>query len=166
MQLYDIIFWKSLEINNGKNMINYTFTKFAMITNHLQPIIFAYLIYQIKTLNNLNVIILSIYTLFSLFYSTYVYNKLDYTLVTDESSPALYWKWNYFDYSNILYGLFLLSLISVSLELDYPLNIIISIINTLSFMFSFYYYKRSNIGRMWCVIAAYVPLFLIILQIK
>ena len=91
MQIYDVIFW----LNQSNNNINYIFTKIAMITNYLQPIILSYLISQHYKLNNLTTIILLLYVIYGLYYCINSFNKIDYTLVSKDSKPVLDWKWNY-----------------------------------------------------------------------
>jgi hypothetical protein len=157
MQLYDYIFWK----NQKKNNINYITTKIAILSNHLQPIILALLIYFIqKKLNNLSLIIIIIYSIYSLYYTIKYWNNINYTLVEKISRPSLYWRWNHMEKNNILYILFLLSLSISSFEnFNYPSNIILLFINIISFIFSFIFFdKIHSIGRFWCYFASYVPL--------
>jgi hypothetical protein len=165
MQIYDVIFWKSLQQNGGKTNINFTFTKIAMITNHLQPIILAYLINTIIPLNNLSKFTIYVYSILIAIYSIFVFNKISYTIVTEESSPSLYWEWNNMDNGYIIYGIFLLTLCILSLQLVYPMNIFLLMINLVTFFLSQYKYKQSNIGRFWCNFAAYVPFVLLIFEI-
>lgn len=169
MQVYDIIFWASLDKKLGMN-VNYTFTKVAMITNHLQPIILAYLVNKIIPLNNISLSILFIYSVVALIYSIDAYKLIDYTIVSEESKPSLHWRWNTIINSSIkpeiIYGLFLLSLSVISLQLPAPMNIIMLFVNLFTFIFSLYNYKNTYVGRMWCYIAAYVPILLIGLSNK
>jgi hypothetical protein len=162
MQLYDWIFWENLSENN----INYIFTKIAMISNHLQPIILALLIYIIHgKLGNFSQIAIIIYSIASLLYSINAYNNINYTLVTDKSKPSLYWQWNDQPYSEITYALFLISIGILCYEnFNYPINLIFFLINIISFFFASFYYKGKNVGRFWCYFASYVPLFVLLLQ--
>jgi len=161
MQIYDWIFWENL----NKSKINYIFTKIAMISNHLQPIIYALLInYLIKPIDGSSIFVLILYSIYAFIYSVYYWNQIDYTLVSKESSPALYWKWNFFKGAEILYLLFLISLSFTSLNLVYPLNYIMVLINIISFFFSLYVFKKEIVGQLWCVIASYIPVFLIFLE--
>jgi hypothetical protein len=165
MQIYDIIFWKSLEKNNGKTNINFVFTKIAMITNHLQPIILAYLINTIIPLNNLSRFTVYVYSVLIFIYSIQIFDKISYTVVTEKSSPSLYWEWNNMDNGYIVYAMFLLTICVLSLELVYPMNMFLLIINLFTFFLSKYTYKVTNIGRFWCNFAAYLPLILLIFEI-
>lgn len=157
MQIYDWIFWLNQETNN----MNYTMTKMAMITNHLQPIVFALLIYFY--LGRLNPIII-FYIIVSLLYSIKAFTQINYTLVTKRSRPSLFWEWNYLEGSNIIYFVFLITLCLLSLELAYPLNYIILFINIITFFFSLYHYKTTASGRMWCYFASYIPIILFFYQ--
>lgn len=162
MQAYDWIFWE----NQEKNNINYIFTKIAMITNHLQPIVLGLLIYFFtKKIGYNSIIILLIYTFFVSIYSYTNFDKIDYTLTTKEvindNKSLLYWKWNYFPGSGILYFLFIFSLLIISLEnFKSPLNYILVFINLASFFFA--KIKNHYIGERWCEFASYIPLLLLI----
>jgi len=165
MQIYDVIFWKSLNQNSGKTNMNFTFTKIAMITNHLQPIVLAYLINTIIPLNNLSKFTIYVYSILISIYSIMSFNQISYTIVTEESSSSLYWEWNNMDRGYIVYGVFLLTFCVLSLQLVYPINMFLLIINLFTFFLSRYKYKQSNIGRFWCNFAAYVPFVLLIFEI-
>ena len=165
MQIYDVIFWKSLQENNGKTNINFIFTKIAMITNHLQPIVLAYLINTIIPLNDLSKFTIYFYSVLISVYSIMSFNKISYTIVTEESSPSLYWEWNNMDRGYLVYGIFLLTFCVLSLQLVYPMNMFLLIINLFTFFLARYKYKQSNIGRFWCNFAAYVPFVLLIFEI-
>lgn len=163
MQYYDVIFW----LNQKKNTTNFITTKLAMITNHLQPIVYAYLISKQFTISIYNKTLLFIYTAFAIFYSINAYKKIDYTLVTKQTSPVLFWEWNYLIESNSdgLYAIFLLVLILFSLELPYPFNWMMVILNTASYLFSRFTMKREVVGKYWCILASYAPLAFIIAEL-
>lgn len=168
MQIYDAIFWWSLNDKDGKNKTNYWVTKVAMITNHLQPLVLAYLANRYIPLNNITRIVLYVYIFMISVYSVEAFNKITYTVVTKESAPALYWEWNMLQnstfYSPLVYTIFLSVLSLISLHFPYPINYIMLIINLATFFFSKYTYKNLEIGRMWCHIAAYVPVFLLFIE--
>lgn len=164
MQVYDWIFWESLKYNNGENTTNYIFTKIAMISNHLQPIVLASLVNQVYPLNETSKLVLLVYSIFSILYSVNAYQRLQYTTVTERSTPVLDWQWNSFEYTKPLYTLFVLSFILTSLNLPYPLNYLMVLINIATYSFSYYSYKNTAIGKGWCFISCYVPLFLLLVQ--
>lgn len=156
MQLYDYIFWNNLTKNN----INYIFTKIAMITNHLQPIILALAIIYIKKdkLFNIEKISLASYTIIAIIYTIYYWNDINYTLITDESKPSLYWEWNDKDGNILLYLLYLITmLLLLYYHFTFPSNIILIVLFILSFLFSgFYYFKNKAVGRFWCYYAPFI----------
>lgn len=91
-------------------------------------------------------------------------------MVTEKSSPGLYWQWNDLDNLSIsnefVYAIFLTTISVLSLQLFYPINIFLFAINIFTFFFSKYSYKNTEIGRMWCRIAAYIPLILIVFELN
>jgi len=161
MQLYDWIFWKTQDPGNNTNKIT---TKIAMISNHLQPIVCSYLISQDFNLSSSTKISLVIYTIYALYYSYNIFNKLTYTIVSEKSSPALDWEWNSYKGSTLMYSLFLSTLSLIALDLPYPVNILLLIINIGTWTFSKYQYKRANVGHMWCLMASYIPLLLLVIE--
>jgi hypothetical protein len=155
MQWYDAIFWAT-----GESRINYVFTKIAMITNHLQPLVLFYLISQNVEMTYISKTLLVIYSIYALIYSIYAFKTVDYTVVTDLSSPTLDWKWNNLPGAQIMYFLFLMVFALVSLNIPGILGLVMLMINFGTFFFSYYTFKRENIGQMWCIISAYVPIVL------
>jgi hypothetical protein len=170
MQIYDAIFWRSLKDNNGENKINFIFTKIAMITNHLQPIVLAFLIGSLFPLNDLSKMMLYSYIIVVGIYSIIAFNKISYTQVSKTSTPSLHWQWNTLDLENsiinptFVYALFLATVCVICLQLPNPISYIMILINLSTFFFSKFKYKNTEIGRMWCHIAVYAPLFLLLLQ--
>lgn len=164
MQVYDWIFWLNPFTNQENLNINFIFTKIAMISNHLQPIILALVVSLYTKLNYFTKLTVFIYTIVALFYSIYAYNKITYTVVTDKSSPALEWEWNNLPGAFYFYALFLFTFCVVSFNLPFPFNYILFFINIATFTFSYYTLKKNIIGRIWCKIVAYIPLLFIIIQ--
>jgi hypothetical protein len=158
MQLYDWIFWE----NQMENRVNYITTKIAMITNHLQPIVLAFLVNRVYPLDGLTKAVMLSYVMTSILYSADVYGRISYTLVSKESYPSLYWEWNDMPWSVPFYGLFLLSFMLTCSNLPAPTSYILMALNVLTFAFSYYTYKKTTIGKGWCYIAAHVPLLLLI----
>jgi hypothetical protein len=161
MQWFDTIFW----LNQTENFTNFAFTKIAMIANHLQPLALAYFVSLHFKLSDITKISLLVYTIYAIFYSAYAFNQIKYTLVTEKSKPVLDWEWNSLDGGTVMYALFLLSFSLVALDLPYPLNYLLLVINIGSFVLSYYQSKRENIGKFWCILAAYVPLLIVIIEI-
>jgi hypothetical protein len=184
MQFLDIIFWNNQNIQDPRQaQVNWITTKVAMVVNHLQPIILAYLIYIYKgSLGKLSNIILPIYIIAISIYSFNSYNKIKYTLQEDVSirdvndllfvnpeddytRTSLKWDWNIQRHSLIVYIIFLSTLLILAYEnFSYPFNIVLAFINIFTFVLSAYYYKGRSLGRFWCKFAAWVPLFFILIH--
>ena len=171
MQFFDIIFWENQNIKDEKQeKINYITTKIAMMANHLQPIVLALLIYLFTgKLGKSSQIIIIIYTIFITYFTILTYKKINYTVVkeisvryTNEIKPSLYWQWgNKINISFIIF--FLISGFILFYEnFKYPLNIFSIFIGGLIFILSAYYYKRTLMGRFWCKVVAFMPIFFIL----
>jgi hypothetical protein len=177
MQLFDMIFWSTQNITNeSQRRINYITTKIAMFVNHSQPLVFAYIKYYfLGKLGILSLSMLLIYTLVMSIYTYYAYNKVNYTLVQQgyiktfnnvdtQIRPYLNWEWNHQPYAIFVYIIFLLTVIILSYEnLPNPFNKILAVIYLLTYLFSNYYFKGLSIGRWWCKICAFIPMFFIML---
>ncbi len=184
MQFLDIIFWNNQNIQDPKQArINWITTKIAMFVNHLQPIILAYLIYIYKgSVGRLSKMILPIYIISISIYTFNAYNNINYTLQEkvsirdindlffpypddDYIRPSLKWDWNIQRHSLIVYIIFLSTLLILAYEnFSYPFNIVLSFINLFTFVLSAFYYKGRSLGRFWCKLAAWVPLFFILIH--
>lgn len=184
MQFLDMIFWSHQNVKDPDvSRINYITTKVAMFANHLQPIVLGLLIYMYKqSLGYFSQVILPIYALTIIIYTSNVYDKIKYTLqeevsIKDTSDlffpnadddyvrQSLKWEWNYQENSLIVYLVFLATLAILSYEnFKYPFNIVLTFINIFTFVLSAYYYKGKSVGRFWCKFAAWVPLFFIIIH--
>ena len=160
MQWYDIVFW----LNQRENATNYVFTKIAMITNHLQPIVFAALVSMYIPLHNITKVVILVYAICAVLYSYHVFHQIDYTLVTQRSHPVLEWQWTTRRGGLMFYVLFIIAFTCIALELPYPLNYIMVTINFGTLILSYYSSKRETFGKQWCVIAAYIPLLLVFVE--
>lgn len=163
MQLLDYIFW----LNQEKNRINFTFTKIAMIINHLQPIVLGLAIYYFNGKLKVNSkSLLIIYSFIAIFYSISIYDEIDYTLkekTPDKKHTTLYWQWNRKNNNMIVYFTFICVLSLLAYEnLSYPINIIMVFINIFTYILASD--KVRSIGRMWCNISSFVPLFLLYIE--
>ena len=161
MQLYDLIFWKNL----SQNDINYWFTKIAMLTNHLQPIVLALLIIYVgkRELSRVTICSVVLYSIVAMIYSVQAWFKLDYTLVDADSTPSLNWQWNHMPNYFLVYTCYLVAFILLMHDgFDWPLNWMMIIICLVSFVLSYHYYKgKTAVGRFWCYFASYIPLLLV-----
>jgi uncharacterized membrane protein YqjE len=174
MQLFDIIFWSNQNMQDEiQAKRNYITTKIAMFANHLQPIVFAVLIYVFTNrLGKISNNIIIIYAIAISFYTFTAYQNIKYTLVenthvgnSNKIQPALKWEWNLQNNCVFVYSIFLLTLCILSYEnFKYPLNVTLSFISVFTFALSTHFYKSQFEGRFWCKIAAYIPLIFLIIQ--
>ena len=166
MQLFDYIFWKNQECN----IINKTSTKFAIIFNHLQPIILYLLIkYYGYQQSKLSTIIIILYIIVAIKYTSDIWPNIN----CDQKEPVccslvkndiIYWQWND-QYNNLsIYILFLLSLVVSSFDLQNKQNqIIFSFASVITFFVSLKIPKlNQSSGRIWCYMASLIPLFIYI----
>jgi hypothetical protein len=158
MQLYDYIFW-----TQQQNYINKLTTKIAMISNHLQPIVlFLVILYFKGDVDSISKILVLIYSIVISIYSVEIWDKLTFTGVTEQSKPSLYWVWNHGNYSQMVYTIFLITILTVLFNnLNEPLSYITSAGGLLMFLFTFFKYKSQMAGgRFWCYFTSLFPLFL------
>ena len=164
MQLFDYIFW-----TNYRNQTNKTFTKIATIVNHLQPIVLAILIYTFsknssERLSSFSKYLTYFYSIIILLYTINIWNSLEYTEVTEKSSPSLFWKWNAGENAGFVYSVFLITLIILFYSNLPNIGIFVSIITAMSFFLSFFKYQiQISTGRFWCYFAAFAPLIFLLL---
>jgi hypothetical protein len=163
MQLFDAIFW-NFPIHTKINEIA---TKFAILFNHLQPIILYLLIYYYNkgNIHPDSKTLIQIYCILIIIYTLSVWKKVKYTVVTSRSSPSLDWEWNHqFGYL-FVYFVFLITLILLFYQNVKHGGKLAAILTLISFLFSFYKYQSKNItGRFWCYFASFAPLLFLLLK--
>jgi hypothetical protein len=170
MQIFDYIFWT----NPPPSPLNKKATLLAMIFNHLQPIVLFLLLLKFGILpSRLAYTLISLYTICIIIYSYYGYigleesEKYTYTykdLTNDSNIKGLYWKWNHFRYSSVMYLLFLVTLTVLMLELKGRIGVVGGILAVATFLYSFYKYQTiGSTGRMWCKIVAIAPIIFLML---
>ena len=157
MQLWDYIFWAY----PGQNVVNAFFTKVAMVSNHLQPLVLIALLSTRQQVGMLSAVLGTIYGVLGGLYTIVHWNDTSYTVVTSQSYPSLYWEWNTLTGALLVYALYMASLL-VTFYQHYtsPLNWILMATTLGSFVFAWYYYKGKSVGRFWCYFAAFMPLLL------
>lgn len=168
MQLFDWILWSNQDITDPHQAsLNYKTTKIAMFFNHLQPIVFGYLIYLYQgSLGDISKYILGLYVFAITLYTIDTYNKIDYTGVSNDKRPSLEWDWNANRYSLVVYLIFLAALCILSYQnFEYPLNILLAFLSVFTFLLSKAYYKSKTIGRFWCKMTAFTPLLIMIMGV-
>jgi hypothetical protein len=118
-----------------------------------------------KKLNTITKSILGLYAVTAIIYSINNWDNLQGTQKTAESGDSLNWTWNHFAYSELLYALFLLSLVILIYTnfSDKGLRIISVLLVLITFFFSTWKYQiKLSTGRFWCYFASLVPIIYLI----
>jgi hypothetical protein len=160
MQLYDYIFWN----NPPPSSTNYNTTKLAMLTNNFNPVIIALIIIYFKnSINNTSKSITILYFIIILFYSIYSFNKIKYTYKQPISKDSLYWEWNHLKNYQIMYILYLVTVIYLLYKnINKPLSYILIFMIVFSYVFSYFKHTiEESTGRFWCYYASFIPLFIL-----
>jgi hypothetical protein len=153
VQLYDWILWE-----NQENNINYIISKIQMLHVNLEPLVLAYLLYNLngKLADNSSMITL-LYGFVFCIYLIIMFNSFKYTPIENN---RLQWKWTE-DPTKILYILYVSAFVILGYEnLHAPKNIAFVILSIAAVLFGIYY-KNEGAGRYWCKFGAYAPLALI-----
>ena len=151
MQLFDWTFWTypppSLE--------NRVATKLAIIFNHLQPLVFALLVwvylYYPKALPKKSQWLVVFYIAVAFIYTAYVWGKIEYT-DNNPNSSGLLWKWNHQPGSYVMYIVFfiVLSLLILHNLTGYR-RVMFLVLFTGTYIFSaIKHWVPDDVGRMWC----------------
>ena len=158
MQLIEFFLWRNQECNETNKWLSVA----GMLLNHLQPLVLFLAVMYFKggSINKqyrkIMIAIVLVYIAVIIPYSIEFF-KTD--MCTDKSIPNndhLIWDWNNMKYAQIVYFIFLLSL----LIFGYPVNKIFSAIILIFFIISNLIYGNQNVvGSMWCFFAAFAPLF-------
>jgi len=164
MQLIEYLLWKHQECDQyNKNL-----TIAGMVLNHLQPLVlFLAVILFNKNIpsNNLKIMIMAviIYVIIIIPYSLQF--KKNCTLKCKESNNHLVWRWNHMNRAEVVYIIFLISMMVITF-LGMPAhNILYSIITLLTFVISAVIYGKQQVaGALWCFIAAFTPLVYFVTQ--
>jgi hypothetical protein len=168
MQLYDAIFWNYPPINKSFSKTNEIATKFAIIFNHLQPIVLYLLIYYYNKgkIDKSSKWLTLFYTIVIIIYTLNLWNKVKYTKVTERSSPSLDWEWNHQFGAPFVYFIFLITLIVLFYQNVKIGGKLAAFLTLISFLFSLYKYQiKANTGRFWCFFSAYAPLLFLIYSV-
>jgi len=164
IQLMEYLFWK----NNSCNLFNIELSNIGSVLNHIQPILlYLAILYFNKTLDekkkNILNLVIGLYIIGLLTYSNQIY-PLNCTIVTPESYPYLQWSWFYKKYATIFYLLFpitMLILFYIGIPEPYNLYLFVLCLGSLVGSYLIYNNKRAS-GNIWCWIAAFVPILLVI----
>jgi hypothetical protein len=161
MQFVEYVLWNNLTCN----LTNKITTFIAIILNATQPIILAMLLlYNYKLPNKTNII------LFTIVYSItmLMYNLQMKSLCTlKNNSNNLEWKWHSLYMNWVAYGIYLLYVSYLILNIPFNWNIILLSLILFSYLISIYiYWDTHNIGSMWCFFGAFFPILWYFLKIS
>lgn len=159
MQLIDYIAFRNLTCSST----NKTATRAGILINHLEPIVlYAALLATGAQLPSFVHFTVVMYIMAASWYVSKALSKVTCTKVSCQSEPYLFWEWNDLPGKSIVYGLFLLVLVLLSV---YGLKSTThTVIVLASFTLSHVMYggKRAT-GAMWCWFAAFIPFLMNIL---
>ena len=164
MQLIEFFLWNNQTCSdNITKMNNINITKIGTLINHLEPFILWISIIAFGTaLSTYTHVWMIIFCAITVLYSIGL-DIDECTVVTNESSPHLHWKWNAGPNYMCYYVLFLFSLILLSLDgLDKNISVFNASIVMISFVLSLIIYSdKHSTGAIWCFAAAFAPWILI-----
>ena len=133
--------------------------------NHLEPLVLlaGIQLYSPLRLPLFVLAIVCIFIIFNFIHTTDVIRRSENnekegcTLVTEESYPHLYWKWNEGSFAGIFYISFVLILMMLSYY-GLPDGYILACMSLIGFIASHWVYgKTHSTGAMWCLMAAFTP---------
>ena len=154
MQGIDYLLWEHQQCDDLNKNISTT----GMLLNHLQPIILFILKNVYLKTSKVEVFVLIVYLMFIIPYSLQFIK--DKKCTEKSKNNHLLWKWNGLDYAEIVYIIFLITLVILGLKI----NKSFSLIMFLSYFISYFIYNNENVaGNMWCFFAVFIPLFYYIL---
>ena len=162
MQLVDYIAFK----NPVCNALNSFATKAGIVINHAEPLVlYGVLVSQGVSLPSFVHSIVLMYAIVAGVYTFRALSSVSCTQVSEESAPYLYWQWNDMDGKGLVYGLFLLTLVVVSVYGLGDMGTLHALLAVASFGLSHLIYggKRAT-GALWCWFAAFIPYLLLILR--
>lgn len=171
MQLFDWILWANQDLTvSQQRLINSITTKAAIIANHLQPLVLSWLtLLCFGKLGTWSIITTICYAVIAAVCTVDSLLRIKYTQVTAVSTfagkqyPSLDWEWNRHHGWLVLYSVFFLTLSVVAGE-NYPspLNMILVLLNAMTWLSAFLWVKGHYIGRFWCKIASIVPFAILV----
>lgn len=171
MQLFDYIFWINAECGKANKLA----TKFAIVFNHLQPIVLYLLIkYFGYSQSRLSTIIIIVYTLFMVNYTIKLWPDENCNETTpvccslpiepSNKETVIDWQWNYQPNATIVNSLFLLSFVVSGMDLKEN-KLLFILLSVGSFFISTKIPKLNQaVGRAWCYLASLVPAIILLVK--
>lgn len=155
MQLIEYFLWKNQNCSDKNKLIS----KFGVTINHIEPIIlwFAILVCSKLKLPYIVNMYMAMFFIVTIFYTKYIAESIECTMVTNVSYPHLHWKWNHKKHNLFYYILFIIALI-VLLYFGVKNKYFLMFITLISYFVSYLIYGNKKVtGAMWCFLAAFAP---------
>lgn len=160
MQMVDYILFKN-PVCNARNTVA---TRAGILINHLEPLVFyAALLGSGVSLPPIVHMVVATYTVMAGIYVLKALKSVTCTTVSSTSAPYLHWKWNNMDGNMVVYGLFLLVLVLLSVYgMAGDVGTFHAVLVILSFGLSFHKYRgKRATGALWCWFAAFIPYMMV-----
>ncbi|MGA1563733.1 MAG: hypothetical protein ACO35C_03825 [Pontimonas sp.] len=159
MQLVEYLLWRNPSCDAA---VNRAATRAGIVVNHVEPLVFYLALLGTGVVIPLEAhLVVLLYTFVASGYTKEALETVQCTTLDGKRgcSPHLYWKWNDLRGKQVVYGLFLATLITLSLSAG---DVEHAWISVATFGVSaLLYSKTSAVGSMWCFIAAFLPWFLL-----
>jgi len=160
VQLAEFFIWKNQPCGSCREPNNIKASKSALLITSLEPTVlwFAVLLFAKKKLPQYLNIIMAMYSLYSVYYISKLWNKVECIEKTVRSKPHLDWKWPEKEKSSgIYYFLYVLAFCVLSYYGFHKGAVGVSVILA-SFLISLFVYKDKHaVGSMWCFSGALSP---------
>ena len=160
MQIFDYFFWNHQKCDKENNIV----TKLAIGFNHYQPSV----LFALQKLYGFeqslpSLIILGVFSLYSMVYNIRAFKEVDCTL---PKNGILDWKWTDLDGNYIMYPLFILYLTVASFNfIDWPVKVAAASVSVITFLVaSKKDFLNIHFGRAWCYYASLMPLLFLALN--
>lgn len=158
MQFIEYLLWNHQKCDNYNKLIS----KIGMWLNHLQPIVLGLLVIIFNPtipyfiISIIILLYLCVIIPYSLQYKDI--GKLECT-IKNLKTDHLKWVWNYLHHHGLVYALFLLAFVLISLYglPNKELGIYAAIVAVLTFFSSAFIYK-NHVGSMWCFYTVFIPI--------
>jgi hypothetical protein len=169
MQAFDLAFWLTQDKSQDQVRINAALTKIAAVVLHLQPVVALLCVKFLPkygpvglqpiatAIGPSTLLLVAAYCAFAVPYMVQTLPKLT-TIRPNVYGPGLYWEWNFFKGSDVVYTLFVTSIVANLLEnFRFPANLLLAFLGLATLIMGSAYAKSRAAGRFWCYFGAYIP---------
>lgn len=167
MQLIEFFLWNSQNCHDPMQRdINIVSSQLGVIINHLEPIVlYLSILYFVKKPLPLWLhVVVFVYLISAIWYVLGALTQQSCVVVTEFSSPHLYWHWNTSgQYYPFFYILFLCTICFLFFYgLQAPYHQFVSFLVLFFFLLSYVMYrKKLVVGSMWCFFSSFLPWILL-----